>query len=204
MNRPFHIWGAFKNYNKITTDNAYLAATNYWTPLQTDENEEDKETEEANNINDNQIPKSNKWERRLARRIKKRVVINSGAITHSCSEEMDLPKEGESNKAVYLPNEDIIRTTKRTSLPVRQLSKRAREAHVLPQLRQSLMSVNKLSEEGYTTIFHPENEGAVHEKGTLTIATNSPPVLQGCKEKGDNLWTVSENEVESEEEANNV
>jgi hypothetical protein len=120
---------------------------------------------------------------------------------------MDLPKEGESNKAVYLPNGNIIRTTKRTSLPFQQLTKRAREAHVLPHLRQSLMSVNKLSEaeEGYTTIFHPENEGVtIHNRGTLTIATNKPPVLQGCKEKGDNLWTVSANEEEGEEEANNV
>jgi len=67
------------------------------------------------------------------------------------------------------------------------------------------MSVNKPSEEGYTTIFHPENEGVtVHERGTLTIATSSPPVLQGCKEKGDNLWTVSANEEEGEEKANNV
>ncbi len=46
--------------NKIITDNAYMAATNYWTPLQTDENEEGEETEEANKINNNQIPKSNK------------------------------------------------------------------------------------------------------------------------------------------------
>jgi hypothetical protein len=57
--------------NKIKTDNAYLAATNYWTPLQSDETEEDKETEETNKINNKQIPKSNKWKRRLARRIEK-------------------------------------------------------------------------------------------------------------------------------------
>ncbi len=31
--------------------NAHLTATNYWTPLQSDETEADKETEEANNIN---------------------------------------------------------------------------------------------------------------------------------------------------------
>jgi hypothetical protein len=128
--------------NKITTDNTYLAATNYWTPLQSDENEEDEETEEVNNIDNKQIPKSNKWERRLARRIE-----DSGANSHFCSEEMDLPEEGESNKSVYLPNGNTIRTTKRTSLPFQQLSKKAREAHVLPHLRQSLMSVNKLSEE---------------------------------------------------------
>ena len=67
------------------------------------------------------------------------------------------------------------------------------------------MSVNKLSEEGYTTIFHPKNKGVtVHERGTLTIVTSNPPVIQGCKEKGDNLWTVSANEEEGEEKANNV
>jgi hypothetical protein len=184
---------------------AHLNATNYWTPLQSDENEEDEETEEVNNIYNEQKSKSNKWERRLTRRIEKRMVIDSGATSHFCSEEMDLPKEGESNKAVYLLNGNIIRTTKKTSLPFQQLTKRAREAHVLPHLRQSLLSVNKLSEEGYTTIFHPENEGVtIHKRGTLTIATNKPPVLQGCKEKGDNLWTVSTNEEEGEEEANNV
>ena len=36
--------------DKITTNHAYLAATNYWTPLQSNETEEDEETEEANNI----------------------------------------------------------------------------------------------------------------------------------------------------------
>jgi len=67
------------------------------------------------------------------------------------------------------------------------------------------MSVNKLSEEGYTTIFHPESKGVtVHERGTIIIATRNPPVLQGCKEKGDNLWTVSANKEEGEKEANNV
>jgi hypothetical protein len=67
------------------------------------------------------------------------------------------------------------------------------------------MCVNKFSEEGYTTIFHPKNEGVtVHERGTLTIVTSNPPVIQGCKEKGDNLWTVSANEEEGEEKANNV
>jgi hypothetical protein len=47
------------------------------------------------------------------------------------------------------------------------------------------MSIHKLSSEGNMKNFHPENEGVtVHKKGTLTITTNSPPVLQGCKEDG--------------------
>ena len=36
--------------DKITTNHAYLAATNYWTPLQSNEPEENKETEDTNNI----------------------------------------------------------------------------------------------------------------------------------------------------------
>ena len=55
--------------NKIK--NAHLTATNYWTPLQSDKTEADDKTEEANNIKNKPIPKSNKWERRLARRIEK-------------------------------------------------------------------------------------------------------------------------------------
>jgi hypothetical protein len=56
--------------NKIESNHTDLAATNYWTPLQSNNVETDKETKEANNINNTstkEIPKTNKWERRLAR-----------------------------------------------------------------------------------------------------------------------------------------
>jgi hypothetical protein len=132
------------------------------------------------------------------------MVIDSGTTSQFCSEDMDLPKEGKSNKTVHLPNDDTLQTTKRTSLPFRQLKKKEREAHILSHWQQSLMSVHKLSNEGYTTIFHPENEGAtVHEKGTLTITTSIPPVLQGCKEEEGKLWTVTATE-NNEEEINNI
>ncbi len=56
-----------------------------------------------------------------------------------------------------------------------------------------------MSDEGYTIIFHPENEGVtVHEKGTLTITTSNLSVLQGCKEDGGKLWTVSVNDEKQE------
>jgi hypothetical protein len=66
------------------------------------------------------------------------------------------------------------------------------------------MSLHKLSNRGYTTIFHPENEGVtVHKWGTLTITTSSTPVLQGCKEDGSKLWTATATE-NNKEEINNV
>jgi hypothetical protein len=49
-----------------------------------------------------------------------------------------------------------------------------------------------MSEEGYTTIFHPGNKVVtIHDKGTITITTSKPPVLQGCKSTTAKLWTVS-------------
>jgi hypothetical protein len=56
-----------------------------------------------------------------------------------------------------------------------------------------------MSENGYTTIFRPGNEGVtIHEKGALTIMTTEPPVLQGCNKKGENLWTVSATATDNE------
>jgi hypothetical protein len=36
--------------DKITTNHAYLAATNYWTPLQSNETEEDEETRDGKKL----------------------------------------------------------------------------------------------------------------------------------------------------------
>ncbi len=63
-----------------------------------------------------------------------------------------------------------------------------------------------MTEEGYTTTFHPGEEGvSIHKKGTLTITTNKSPVLQGCKSNQEKLWMVSSNQNDQiSEEANNV
>jgi hypothetical protein len=66
-----------------------------------------------------------------------------------------------------------------------------------------LVSVNKLAEEGYTTVFHHEYKGVtIHEKGTLTINTRKAPVLQGCKQTGEKLRSVTM--ANNEQEVNNV
>ena len=63
-----------------------------------------------------------------------------------------------------------------------------------------------MSEEGYTTIFHPGEEGvSIHKKCTLTITTSEPPFLQWCKSNQEKLWTVSANQNDQiNEEASNV
>jgi hypothetical protein len=56
-----------------------------------------------------------------------------------------------------------------------------------------------MSEEGYTTIFNPGNEGVtIHKPDTLNITLNKPSVLKGCKKEGQKLWTIATSEEEDE------
>jgi hypothetical protein len=63
-----------------------------------------------------------------------------------------------------------------------------------------------MAEEGYTTLFHPGEEGVTtHKEGTVTITTSEPPVLEGHKNNPAKLWTVSATQnAENHEEASNV
>ncbi len=188
--------------NKINENHTYLVATNYWTPLNnnTDENKED---EEKTNILDSTTamakPKSKKWMRQLARQREHNIIIYSSATSRFKSKDLDLLTDGVSNREVFLPDNSKLRTSNKANLPFEQLSDAAREADILPGLKQSFLSINKMSEKGFTTIFH------LGKKVTLTIATSKPPVLQGCKSNHEKLWMVSATQNNQiSEEANNV
>jgi hypothetical protein len=133
--------------------------------------------------------------RRLAKRREHKLTIDSSATSNFVCKELDLLKDRVSNKEVFLPNNSKLKTSHKTKLPFEQLSDAEREVHILPGLKQSLLSVNKMSGEGYATIFHPGEEGVgIHKKGTITITTSKPPVLQGCKSNQEKLWMVSANQ----------
>jgi hypothetical protein len=72
---------------------------------------------------------------------------------------------------VYLPDDSKLKATGTTHLPFEQLSTQARQANILPGLTKSLISVNKMAENGYTTIFRPRDEGVTfHKEGTFVTA----------------------------------
>ncbi len=193
--------------SKIKTNSTYLATTNYWAPLH-DEEEESEQPEQINITKTKQSianTNGNKWTHRIERRKSMKLVIDSGATSNFVPEEMELPKKGKSNKEVYLPDNTKLQATYQTELPLEQLSKKAREADILPGLKTPLVSINKMAEEGYTTIFHPGEEGVtVHKQGTVSITTTEPPILQGCKKKGAKLWTISADDETKKEKANKV
>ncbi len=110
-----------------------------------------------------------------------------GATSHFMCNNLNLPNKGPSDKEVYLPDNTVLKTSIRTELPFNQLSKTMRDTDVILGLKKSLLSVNKMSENGYTTIFHPGEQGVtIHKPNTLNITMSEPPVLQGCKQKGTN------------------
>jgi hypothetical protein len=94
------------------------------------------------------------------------MIIDSAATSNFISNKLNLPKTGASKIPVYLPDYSTLQTSNKTMLPFEQLSKEAREAHILSGLNKSLLSVNKMAENGYTTIFHEGNKGVtIHEPG---------------------------------------
>lgn len=62
-----------------------------------------------------------------------------------------------------------------------QLKAGAREALVVPELSTTaLMSVKKLADQGYITVFHPYLEGVtVHDNDSFRLVTTKPLLLQG-------------------------
>jgi hypothetical protein len=134
------------------------------------------------------------------------MIIDSGATSHFISENMNIPKGGKSDKQVYLPDNTTLRTLTKTKLPFSRLSEAAQEADVLPGLKRSLMSVNKMSDKGCTKIFHPREEGVtIHQEGTISITMTEPPVLFGRKLNGEKLWTFpARSQKHKPEEVNNA
>ena len=148
--------------NKLNTIITYPAAMNYWTPLYEHKDKLMTMEEEINMTRITHTPKptTNKWTRRISRRQERKnqkeeesIIIDSGATLHFVTEELNLPRTRPSELTVYLPDDLTLRATGTTQLPFEQLSTKARKANILPGLTKSLISVNKMAESGYTTIF---------------------------------------------------
>ena len=124
------------------------------------------------------------------------MVVDSGATSSFVRPEENLPITGPSNKVVALPDGSTIQATHTTILPFESLSDEARKADVLPGLRpNSLVSVGKLADADYTTIFHPRGRGVtVHKKNTFRVQLWRKPVLQGWRD-ANGLWRLSRDET---------
>ena len=135
--------------DKIKSNHTYPEVTNYWTPLdiinEEDEDEINNTIQEKPDIQERK--QGNKWTRRLEIRKERRkdhqIIFDSGATSHFLSDDINSPNMGQSNEKVYLPDGSTLTTKHKTLLPFNQLTTTAREASVLPGLKKSLASVSK-------------------------------------------------------------
>ena len=160
--------------SNIKTNRTYTDSENYWAPLLEDDEDSDEDTEKdkvrdqtINNINDTEVQQDlktilRKWINECVNihkpfhKKESTMVIDSGATSSFVRPEENLPVTGLSSKIVHLPDGSSIQATHTTLLPFESLSPKARIADILPGLRpNSLVSVGKLADANYTTIFHP-------------------------------------------------
>ncbi len=93
--------------NKINEHHTYLDATNNWTPLNNNNDKNKKDKEKMNTLDSKTAlskPKLNKWMRWLARRREHKLTMDSGATSNFVCKELGSPKDGVSNKEVFLPD----------------------------------------------------------------------------------------------------
>ena len=193
--------------SKVTTPCTYADSKNYWAPLADADEEDDtvhQELAQLITINNSgaHVPQTsrstiNTW---LTNRIRRQtlprgessMVLDSGATSHFVRPEEDLSITGLSNKIVNLPDGSTIQATHTATLPFDALSPQARQADVLPGLRpNSLVSVGKLADANYTTIFHPKGKGVtVHHNNSVRLKLLRKPVLQGWRDSN-GLWRLS-------------
>ena len=91
-----------------------------------------------------------------------------------------------------MPNGKTIKATYTVDLPFPTLSIRAQTAHVLWQLTTNLLvSVPKLAEAGYTTVFHPGIIGVmIHKPNSLDIHMCKKAILRGWRDCS-GLWRLN-------------
>jgi hypothetical protein len=108
-------------------------------------------------------------------------MLESGASKHFVNSGQEMQLTGTSNKVVVTTNGTKLPASNTVLLPTRPISKGAREAAVVRDMRQrTLMSVATLANNGYTTVFLPGQQGVhVFHANSVNIFSIAPPALHG-------------------------
>ena len=80
-----------------------------------------------------------------------------------------------SSKTFMLPDKRTHRATKKMLLK-HNLREGAREINIVPGLHTTLISVPKLADANYVTIFN-KDEATIYDRTTTNIRTTHPPIL---------------------------
>ena len=122
--------------------------------------------------------------RNLKRIFGHKVVLDSGATSSFIRpEDGAVPTGKPSKKNVWMPDGNSLQASDEALLPIKSLRPETRACDMLPGLQHnSLVSVGKLTDAGYCTIFMPGNQGVVvvDDSGNNVNVTGEA-VLRGCR-----------------------
>ena len=125
-----------------------------------------------------------KWQQRLA-------ILDSGVTSGAAGEEdkYGLIDTGQqSNKTFMFPNNAKQKATKKMHLK-HDIRQEAKEMNIIPGLHAPLISVPKLADAGYITVFE-KNIANVYNKSTTTVTASKRPVLQAPRCQTSGIWTM--------------
>jgi len=173
------VWQPGRVIDKIKNQ-THPVIKNYWTPLYEEEDKADDEEERQHEMNvkvttkKKNKPRNGPGGRQRSVRILK-LGIDLGATSHFFGEEENLPKIGKASTNIYLPDDSTMKATIKVQFPIPELPNKTRDAIVVPGLKRNLGSISKFSDAGYTTVFHPGEEGVtIHAPNTVKIKTTTP------------------------------
>ena len=132
------------------------------------------------------------WARKINNRtLRKMGILDTGATSGAAPEEDEecFVDTGEaSTKTFMFPDKRTNKATKRM-LMKHNLRPAAREMNIVPGLHSTLISVPKLADAGYTTVF--SKAGAkIYDDYTTNITASNPPVLNADRCNSTGLWKL--------------
>jgi hypothetical protein len=135
------------------------------------------------------------WAQKLQNRKSRRFAfLDSRATSGAAPEENtpDLDNTGQpSQKTFVFPDGRTGKATKKMLLK-HNLRLATQEMNIVPGLHSALISITKLVDAGYTTVFN-KNGAAIYDYKTTMFTATNPPVLESeqCKHTG--MWTLNLN-----------
>ncbi len=115
----------------------------------------------------------------MNRRLQKTGILDTGATSGAAPEEDEDAFEdtGELSKKTFMFLDKRTNKAMKKMRLKHKLCPAAREMNIVPGLHSTLVSVPKLADAGYTTVFSKKGAG-IYNDHTTTITANKPPVLE--------------------------
>jgi hypothetical protein len=128
------------------------------------------------------------WAQKLHNRKSRRFAfLDSGATSGAAPEEdaPDLNDTGQPSQKTFMFPDGCTGNMTKKMLLKHNLRLATREMNIVPGLHSALVSIPKLADAGYTTVFN-KNGAAIYDGKTTTFMATNPPVLKSerCKHTG--------------------